>query len=297
MTTKLKAHLWTLPRWFALPFFGSSILLGAVLAGGINGNAWVGLIAGLLVMAGGHSFNTLLDYSWTGLDKGEVENRSAEKDYTGGQSVICGGILTEKEVLLNAVGWYLLSAIPIIYLMRSTGWPIVFIWVLSMAVTFWYSKAKFNWTHELSLGMGVGPLALLIGMFSVSSSPNWPMGILASAPIAIVLSFVGLALDEWPDAEANLKKGVKSMAYKVWEYGVDLNWYMTAWMMFLFILQLFLIVIGVFEHLTAVTFIVFPAILCCMVFLKKTFRKTAGILVAIAMLYPVLLLIGQIWGG
>lgn len=293
---KLKAHLWTLPRWFAAPFFGSSLLLGAVLAGGINANAWIGLIAGLLVMAGGHSFNTLLDYSWTGLDKGEVEERSAEKNYTGGQSIIASGILTEKEVACNAIGWYVLSAIPVVYLAVTVGWPIATIWILSMAVTFWYSKAKFNWTHELALGVGVGPLALLLGMFSVSSSPEWPMGILASAPIAIVLAFLGLALDEWPDAEADLKKGVKSIAYKVWEYGVDLNWYITAWLMFLFILQLFLIVIDVFSPLTALTFIVFPPVVACMVFLKKSFRKTAGVFVAIAMFYPILLLVGQIFG-
>ena len=296
MKTKLKAHLWTLPRWFAAPFFGSSILIGAVLAGGIDANAWLGLIAGLLVMAGGHSFNTFLDYSWTGLDRGEVEDRSAEKDYTGGQSVIAGGILSEREVFVNAVSWYLLSAIPIIYLASSVGWPILPVWVASMLVTFWYSKSKFNWTHELALGAGVGPVALLIGMFSVSSSADWPTGILASLPIAIVLSFVGLALDEWPDAEANLKKGVKSVAYKVWEYGVDLNWYMTSWIAFLYIFQLFLIVIGVFAPLTGLTFLVFPPLMVCMVFLEKYFRKAAGILVAVAMLYPVLLLVGQALG-
>lgn len=297
MKAKIKAHLWTLPRWFALPFFGSSILLGAVLAGGISGNAWFGLIAGLLVMAGGHSFNTLLDYSWTGLDKGEIEDRSAEKDYTAGQSVICGGTLTEREVTFNAIGWYFLSAIPIGFLIGSVGWPIVLIWILGMAGTFWYSKAKFNWTHELALGVGVGPVALLLGMFSVSASPDWAMGLLASAPIAIVLSFVGLALDEYPDAEANLRKGVKSLAYKVWEYGIDLNWYMTTWIMFLYIFQLFLIMIDILAPLTALTFVVFPPILACMVFLEKYFRKAAGILVAVAMFYPVLLLLGQALGA
>jgi len=272
------------------------MLIGAVLAGGIDANAWIGLVAVLLVMAGGHSFNTILDYSWTGLDKGEVEDRSAEKDYTGGQSVIAGGILTEKEVYVNALGWYFLSAIPVIYLAFNIGWPILLIWLAGMLVTFWYSKSKFNWTHELALGVGVGPVALLMGMFSVSSSADWPTGILASLPIAIVLSFVGLALDEWPDAEANLKKGVKSVAYKVWEYGVDLNWYMTAWIAFLYIFQLFLIVIGVFAPLTGLTFLVFPPLMVCMVFLEKYFRKAAGILVAVAMFYPVLLLVGQALG-
>ena len=73
-------------------------------------------IAGILVMAGGHSFNSFLDYAWTGLDKGETEDRSAEKDYTGGQNVISAKIVSLREVLGNALGWYILSAVPVIYL-------------------------------------------------------------------------------------------------------------------------------------------------------------------------------------
>ncbi|GAH39251.1 unnamed protein product, partial [marine sediment metagenome] len=62
MKEKLKAHLLTLPRPFAAPFFGSSLLMGAVLAGGLNANAWIALIGGLLIMSGGHSFNSFLDW-------------------------------------------------------------------------------------------------------------------------------------------------------------------------------------------------------------------------------------------
>src|SRR5450759_2441548 len=99
MKRKLKAHLWTLPRWFAAPFFGSTLLLGAVLAGDISANSWWALVAGLLIMAGGHSFNSYLDYAWTGIDKGEVEERSAEKAYTGGQNLLANGIVSQREVL------------------------------------------------------------------------------------------------------------------------------------------------------------------------------------------------------
>ncbi|GAJ23056.1 unnamed protein product, partial [marine sediment metagenome] len=59
--------------------------------------------------------NSFLDYSWTGLDKGEIEDRSAEKDYCGGQNIIEAGIVTPQEVAFNALAWYLLSAVPIIY--------------------------------------------------------------------------------------------------------------------------------------------------------------------------------------
>ncbi len=294
---KLKVHIITLPRWFATPYFGGVLLLGAVLAGGIDAKAWIGLTAGLLVMAGGHSFNSFLDYSWTGLDKGEIEDRSAEKDYCGGQNIIEAGIVTPREVLLNAVGWYVLSAIPIIYLAVKVGWPILPVWVLSMSITGWYSKAKFNWTHELALFIGTGPLAALIGMYSVTPTPEWWIGIAASAPAGLILSFVGLPLDEYPDAEANLKRGVKSIAYKVWEYDIDLVFYLLIWVVFVYLMQLFLIATGILAPLTWLTFVLVPFFMAAVVFLKKSFRNTASILVIIGACYPLLMLIGQIFGG
>lgn len=295
--TKLKAHLWTLPRWFAAPYFAAVLLLGAVIAGGIDTNAWIGLLAGLLVMAGGHSFNSFLDYSWTGLDKGEIEDRSAEKDYCGGQNIIEAGIVTPKEVLVNAVGWYVASAAPIIYLAVKVGWPIIIVWSISLCITAFYSWSKFHWTHELSLFLGAGPLAALIGMYSVTAGPDWWIGIVASIPAGLVISFVGLPLDEYPDAEANLKKGVKSVAYKVWEYGVDLGFYLLSWITFVYLMQVLLIAAGILAPLTGLTFILVPFFMAAVVFLKKFFRKTAAIMVIIGGCYALLMLIGQVFGG
>ncbi|GAI71098.1 unnamed protein product, partial [marine sediment metagenome] len=139
MKDKIKAHLFTLPRWFAAPFFGCSLLMGAVLAGGLDANAWIALVGGLLIMAGGHSFNSFLDYAWTGLDKGEVGERSAEKDYAGGQSIIAFGIVSEKEVLFNAIGWYILALAPLIYLAINVSWIILPLAIAGMLITFWYA--------------------------------------------------------------------------------------------------------------------------------------------------------------
>ncbi|GAH26059.1 unnamed protein product, partial [marine sediment metagenome] len=153
MKGKIKAHLFTLPRWFAAPFFGCSLLMGAVLAGVLGANAWIALVGGLLIMAGGHSFNSFLDWK-SGLDKGEVEDRSAEKDYCGGQSIIALGIVSEKEVLFNALGWYALSLIPIIYLAINVSWVLIPLAIAGMLITFWYCFGKFNWTHETALATG-----------------------------------------------------------------------------------------------------------------------------------------------
>lgn len=273
--------------------------MGVVLAGGdlTALNPWLALLAGLLIMAGGHSFNSLLDYSWTGLDKGELESRSAEKGYTGGQSVIAAGIVSPREVYFNAVSWYLLALVPLVILSVNSHVLVFFIGFFGMAVTFWYSIAKFNWTHELALGVGVGPIPVLIGMFAVNPSPPWLDGLIASVPIAIVLSFAGLALDEWPDAEANLKKGVKSIAYKVWEHNIPLSNYLMWWIAALYIYQMFLIIVGVFVPLTGITFVLVPFLIAFLAMMEGDFEKFSPCIVVIAACYPILLLLGQALGG
>ncbi len=298
MRVKLKAWLWTLERYFALPFFGGSLLLGVVLAGGSLSslNIWLAFIMGMALMCAGHVWNSFLDYQ-AGLDKGEVGNRSAEKGYSAGQSLIASGVVTLKEVAIIAVIWDLIGLGIAFYLSTNTGWQIILIALLSAAIPFAYTPAKFSYFHELVLFVGAGPLAALIGMFSVTPDPKWWLGIAASAPAGIILSFLGLALDEYPDAEANIKKGVKSVAYKVWEYGVDLGFYLMTWVAFVYLLQLFLIVVGILEPLTWLTFILVPFFISGMVFLKRNFRKAAGMLVLIGAFYPILLLVGQIVGG
>ena len=296
MKKKIKVHLFTLPRWFATPLFAAPAILGGLLAGGMTLNSWIGVIAALLIMAGGHSFNSFLDYSWTGLDKGKLEDRSAEKDYAGGQSVIATGLVSEREVAINASVWYLLSLIPLIYLAVNVGWPILLVGVIGMMMTFWYAKAKFNWTHELALGVASGPMPMLMGMFATTVSPPWVVGLVASVPFFILPSFIGLAIDEWPDAEANLKKGVKSVSYKVWEYGVSLEWYVSSWVLFLLLFHVFLITVGILAPLSAIAFVVWPFIMVFLVFLKRDFRKWAGITIFTGVTYPILLVLGH-WLG
>jgi 1,4-dihydroxy-2-naphthoate octaprenyltransferase len=304
MKRKLKAHLWTLPRWFAAPFFGSTLLLGAVLAGGISFNSWLALVAGLLIMAGGHSFNSYLDYAWTGIDKGEVEDRSAEKAYTGGQNLLANGTVSLKEVLANALFWYLLSLAPVIYLGIKVGFGVLVLALSAMLITFWYSWGKFNWTHELSLGVGVGPVSVLLGMFGTISHPNIAAGLLAGVPVAIILCFAGLALDEWPDAEANLKKGVKSIAYYVWYASISLESFLGIWFAFMYLFQFFLIYLGILASQTMWTFVLVPAFMALLVMLRskdlkekgkdEAFKRTAGVFVMVAALYPIILLVGQL---
>ncbi|GAI50768.1 unnamed protein product, partial [marine sediment metagenome] len=64
-------------------------------------------------------------------------------------------------------------------------WQVVILWVIGMLITFWYAKAKFNWTQELAIGSGAGPVAVLLGMFAITPNPDWVSGLIISVPLAI----------------------------------------------------------------------------------------------------------------
>jgi 1,4-dihydroxy-2-naphthoate octaprenyltransferase len=210
----LVVHLWTLPRWFAAPFPALAAIIGALLAGGLTLNSWLGVITCLLIMAGGHSFNSYLDYTWTGLDKGKAEDRSAEKNYTDAQSLLPRGLVTLRQVLVNALGWYALALVPLIYLSLQVGWGILLAGFTGMLVTFWYSKAKFNWTHELALGIGLGPLPALIGMLATNPDPPWIQGLLAGVPFGLMISFPAWRWTNGRMRKLTSKKGLKAWPTK-----------------------------------------------------------------------------------
>lgn len=293
---KLKAYFWTLPRWFAAPWFGGNTLLGAVLAGGINSNAWLGFAAGMLFMAAGHTWNSYLDWIY-GLDKGAVPERSAEKNYTGGQNLIEKKICSLREVAAVALVYDAAGLFIIFVLAMESGWPIVALGLVATIVPWFYTTGKFNWTHETSLFIGTGPVAVLLGMYAVNPAPPVLAGILASVPTAITLTYLGLSFDEWLDAKANLGKGVKSLAFMVWKYNLSLEWYISTWLGFLYLVQIFLIFIEILAPLTAITMLLFPVAMACMVMMRSNFRKAGAVLVAVGALYPVFILVGQLLGG
>lgn len=306
---KIKAHLWTSGRFFATPFFGGSALIGSLLAGGTLGelNTWLGFLAVALLMACAHSQNSYIDWA-VGLDKIEGEG-SIEKGYTGGCGIL--KILSPQELILNFIVWGVAGLI-VCWIIATRVGPYVFIpAVLGLAVPYFYTRGKFSWYHETALASGV-VLAGITGMFAVNADPDWWQGIIVMLPVAIVLSYLGLAFDEYGDAYNNLKKGVKSLAYRVWEYKFDLSLYILSWIAMVYVFQIFLIVIGLLKPLTMLSVICFPFLLAILVFLKphadalrdnptnmsiiEGFNKCGMKLVLIAMAYPVLVLLGQAIG-
>lgn len=302
---KLKIHLLTLPRHFALPFFGGGALIGSLLAGGTISelNTWLGFIAVYLFMASGHAANSFWDWK-AGLDT--PEEGSAGKGYTAGCRPIPDGLCSPREVIANSAIFAILGLIVCGVIAVRVG-PYIFIpAIIGLFIPYAYTAGKFSWYHETMLALGV-MIAPVLGMLAVNPNPCWWKGFIVCFPLAILLSYC-LALDEYPDAEANLKKGVKSTAYKVWEYRFDLATYLLIWLTIAYAFQVFLIAIGLLKPLTMISLILFPAFMSQAVKLKKVaddlregasgdvFGKVALQYVLIMLFYPTLIVIGEIFG-
>ena len=295
MWKKLRIHIVTLSRPFAIPFFGGGALIGSLLASGTLSelNTWLGFIAVSLLMAYGHSQNSFWDWK-AGLDT--TEGGSIGKCYTAGCRPIPDGLCSPKEVVANSAIFAFLGLIVCGIIAMRVGSYIFIPAIVSLFIPYLYTRGKFSWYHELMLASGV-VVAVLLGAMSTGTG-NYLKSMLVAIPISIIFSFAGLALDEWPDAKANLKKGVKSIAYKVYEYKIDLGTYLMIWFAFAYIFQTLLISIGILKSSTAITFVLVPVLIGCCVFLKSKveFAKVAKAIVIAAACYPLLLLIGEVVG-
>ncbi len=201
MNGKIKTHI-GLGRFFALPAVVCAVLLGIALSGHWSWLSLMVALGAIFLMAYSHSFNTLLDYSWTGFDKGTEEERSKGKVYTKGQQAIAAGIMTPKKVLVNGLVYLAISAIFIGIVAWKVSPVIWAIWAVAALCTFWYSWGKLHWNCELALGTGFGPLAVMLGMAS-QPNPAFLTAFLAGIPFLILWGYGAETIDQWTDAEPN----------------------------------------------------------------------------------------------
>lgn len=295
MKEKINAQI-GLGRFFALPACVCAVLLGIALGGHWSWLSAMVILGAIFQMAYAHSFNTLLDYSWTGFDKGTEEERSRGKVYTKAQQPIAAGILTPKQVLANGLVYLAISAIFIGIVAWKVS-PIIWaVWGVTALVTFWYSWGKLHWNCELALGTGFGSLAVMLGMAS-QPDPDFLKAFLAGIPFLILWGYGAETVDQWTDAEPNWPRGLRNFGALVWKNNVSISMFF-AWLLAItFLSQLFLIAGGVLHPLTALSLISFIPFSFCLLYLEKNLKR--GVLWGLGgiFLYMILLLIGQIVGG
>lgn len=295
MKESVKTHV-GLGRFFALPIVVCAVLLGVAIGGHWSWLTAMVVLAAIFQMAYAHSFNTLLDYSWTGFDKGTEEERSRGKVYTRGQQAIAAGKLSPKGVLTNGLCYLAISAVFIAIVSWKVSpiiWPI---WAITALCTFWYSWGKLRYQCEVALGLGFGPLAVMLGMAS-QPNPDFLIAFLAGIPILILWGYGAETMDQYLDAEPNWPRGLRNFGALVWKNDVSISMFV-AWLMAItFLSQLFLIAGNVLAPLTAISLVTFIPFSFCILNIEK--NQKAGIVWGLGgiFLYCLLLLVGQIGGA
>lgn len=291
---KIKAHI-GLGRFFALPICVCSVLLGVALSGHWSWLSAMVCLGAIFQMGFAHSFNTLLDYSWTKFDQGTEGERSRGKVYTHGQQVIAAGIMTPKVVLINGLVYLAISAV----FMGIVAWkvsPIIWaIWAVMALMTFWYSYGKLHYQCEMALGIGFGPLAVVLGMAS-QPNPDFLLAFLAGIPILILFGYGAETMDQYSDAKPNWPRGLRNFGALVWRNNVSISTFIVWLLCATFLSQLFLIAAGVLHPLTALTLITLIPFSFCLLFLEM--KPKVGIIWGLGgiYLYCLLLVLGEALG-
>jgi len=297
--TDIKSTILThlgLGRFFALPVAVGSVLLGIALGGHWSWLSVMVCLGATFQMAYAHSFNTLLDYSWTGFDAGTEKERSKGKVYTHGQQAIAAGVMSPKEVLANGLAYLAISAVFIGIVAWKVSPVIWAIWAVTALMTFWYSWGKLHYQCEMALGLGFGPLAVMLGMAS-QPNPDFLLAFLAGIPILILFGYGAETMDQYSDAEPNWPRGLRNFGALVWRNNVSITTFIVWLLCATFLSQLFLIAAGVLRPLTALTLITLIPFSFCLIFLEK--KPKVGIIWGLGgiYLYGLLLTVGQIIGG
>jgi len=291
----IKTHL-GLGRFFALPAAVCAVLLGIALGGHWSWLSVMVILGAVFQMAYAHSFNTLLDYSWTKFDKGTEEERSKGKVYTKGQQAIAVGKLSPKGVLINGLIYLAISAIFVGIVAWQVSPVIWAVWGVTALCTFWYSWGKLHYQCEMALGMGFGPLAVMLGMAS-QPNPDFLLAFLAGIPFLILWGYGAETIDQWTDAEPNWPRGLRNFGALLWKNNVSVSMFLVWLLTITFLSQLFLIAGGVLAPLTAISLISFIPLSFCILYLEKDLK--VGVLWGLGGIFGhmLLLTVGQVIGG
>lgn len=279
--------LWTLPRHFAVPVAISSVVLGWVISAPLSLGVLLPVAAMFCISAYSHTFNTLLDYSWTGFDKGEPEDRSRPKPYTSGQQIIADKLLSPGAVFGIGFVWLVTGVV-----VAAWGGMTVYLFACATAcITFWYSWGKLHWQAETALAVGFGPLPALMGA-AASGTPDYLAAALASLPIAIIFGFSAEIFDQWWDADANWRRGLRNIGAWVWHKNLSVSAAVAISIGFAYWAQLALWSVGILKSGTWLTVI---AVVPLLVIKSAEDRQSWAVMLLLGgvFLYCGLLVFGQ----
>jgi 1,4-dihydroxy-2-naphthoate octaprenyltransferase len=195
------------------PFLTAStlpVILGTAIAySSLNlFNAWyfiLAFIGGICLHIGANVVNDYFDYK-SGTDNVNVE---FTRPFTGGSRMIQEGLMTPREVFIEAMVFFTIGGLIGLYLAFETGYMVVVLGIVGAFSAFFYTAPPVNLAKrgvgELFIGLNFGVLMTLGGYYVQAQQLAWEPA-LAAVPLGLLIANV-LYINEFPDYNADKEAG------------------------------------------------------------------------------------------
>jgi len=159
------------------------------------------LIGAVLIQAGANVTNDYYDHK-SGDDGANTE---FVRPFTGGSRMIQNGLLTPREVFIEGVICYILGAGIGLWLAYERGLPILYIGLIGVATSFFYTAPPFKFVHrgigEIFIALNFGALTVLGSYYVQAQTFSW-IPVIASIPVGLLIMLV-LYINEFQDYNAD----------------------------------------------------------------------------------------------
>ena len=203
------------------PFFTASIVpivLGSVIAFHTTQTFnWtyflLVLIGGIFLHAGANVINDYFDH----LSQNDEINKEFVRPFTGGSRLIQEGLLTPKEVLIEAIICLFVGSVIGLYLSYKLGWVILLIGIFGvLSATFYVFPGIIlvgRGIGEALIGINFGILMTFGAYYVQTGIFSW-VPIVASLPVALLITAV-LYINQFQDAKADQSVGKNHLVVRL----------------------------------------------------------------------------------
>jgi 1,4-dihydroxy-2-naphthoate octaprenyltransferase len=203
------------------PFLTASILpvvLGTAVAwhetGAIEwGIFYLTLLGGVFLHIGANVANDFFDHK-SGCDE---NNSSFVRPFTGGSRMIQRGLLTPKEVIIEAIIFFVAGSVIGFYLAATRGYPVLVLGMIGVFSGYFYTapplRLASHGAGEVLVGLNFGTL-MTLGAYYVQAQQFSKGVIIASVPLAVLIAAV-LYINEFQDAAADSAAGKKHLVVRL----------------------------------------------------------------------------------
>lgn len=203
------------------PFFTATLVpvfVGTAIAWDRTGSFNFGyfiltLFGATFLHAGANVINDYFDHK-RGCDEA---NKEFVRPFSGGSRMIQKGLLSPREVLIEALLFFTLGSLIGIYLVWSRGIPVLYIGIIGLISGFFYSAPPLSLNDrgigEVLIGLNFGVL-MVLGTYFVQTGSFSLEPIIASLPIALLVIAI-LYINEFPDYNADKQVGKNHLVVRL----------------------------------------------------------------------------------